>query len=309
MNTEKPQLGFIGAGLMGLPMALNLLRAGYPLTVWNRDGAKCAPLVEAGARQVATPLEVVAAAEVTFSMLADPAAALAVCFSPHGVIQGVGPGKAYVEMSTIDPETACKIGISVQARGALFLEAPVSGSTPQAQAGELVIMAAGDEALYHQIGDLLALLGKKHLYLGEVGAASSMKLAVNMLMGGMMAAFCEALTLVQTAGLDGQAFLEILAAGALAAPIFQAKGDKIRRADTATPQFPLKHMQKDLRLAVQLGDVHHVPLAVTAAANELYKRACQCGLEEADMAALFETLQARSLPGWGKPLGAFGKKR
>lgn len=281
--------GFIGAGLMGLPMALNLLKAGHVLTVYNRDGAKCAPLVEAGAQQVGTPLEVVAAADVTFSMVADPAAALAICFSPHGVIQGVGPGKAYVEMSTIDPETACKIGISVQARGALFLEAPVSGSTPQAQAGELVIMAAGDEMLYQQLDEAFTAMGKKHLYLGEVGAASSMKLAVNMLMGSMTAAFSEALTLVEAAGLDAASFLDVLGAGALAAPVFRAKGEKMLKGDLA-PQFPLKHMQKDLRLAILLGDVHHVPLSVTAAANELYKRACQYGLEEADMSALFQTL-------------------
>lgn len=285
--------GFIGAGLMGLPMALNLLKAGHTLTVWNRDGSKCAPLVEAGARQVGTPLEVVAAADVTFSMVADPAAALAICFSPHGVIQGVGPGKAYVEMSTIDPETAGKIGISVQARGALFLEAPVSGSTPQAQTGELVIMAAGDENLYQQLDAAFSAMGKKHLYLGEVGAASSMKLAVNMLMGSMMAAFSEALTLVEAAGLNGGDFLDVLGAGALAAPVFRAKGEKMLKADAA-PQFSLKHMQKDLRLAVLLGDVHHVPLSVTAATNELYKRACQYGLEEADMSALFQTIHAMS---------------
>ncbi|MFA6686830.1 MAG: NAD(P)-dependent oxidoreductase [Desulfuromonas sp.] len=281
--------GFIGAGLMGLPMAMNLLRAGHQLTVWNRSKEKCAPLVDAGATYVDTPLEVVVAADVTFSMLADPQAALAVCFSPSGVIQGVKPGKAYVEMSTIDPETSSKIGISIQARGALFLEAPVSGSVPQAEAGELVIMCAGDENLYDDLRATLDVLGKKHLYLGEVGAAASMKLGVNQLMGSMMASFCEVLTLVEESGLDKRDFLTIIAAGALAAPMFAGKGEKILARDF-TPQFPLKHQQKDLRLALQLGDAYRLPMPVCAAANEMYKCAYKHGLEEEDMSALFASL-------------------
>jgi len=281
--------GFIGAGLMGIPMATNLLKAGHQLTVWNRTREKCAGLEELGATYVETPLEVVSAAEVTFSMLADPQAAMAVCFSPSGVIQAVGPGKAYVEMSTIDPETSSKIGISIQARGALFLEAPVSGSVPQAEAGELVIMCAGDEELYTDLLAAWDVLGKKHLYLGEVGAAASMKLGVNQLMGSMMASFCEVLTLVDEAGLDKRDFLAIIGAGALAAPLFAAKGEKIL-AQNRTAQFPLKHQQKDLRLALQLGDAHRVPMSVCAAANELYKRAYQYGLEDDDMSALFASL-------------------
>lgn len=283
--------GFIGAGLMGLPMAMNLLKAGHQLTVWNRSKEKCAPLEEAGATYVDTPLEVVAAAEVTFSMLADPQAATAVCFSPSGVIQAVGPGKAYVEMSTIDPETSSKIGISIQARGALFLEAPVSGSVPQAEAGELVIMCAGDQELYTDLRAALDVLGKKHLYLGEVGAAACMKLGVNQLMGSMMASFCEVLTLLEEAGLDKRDFLDIIGAGGLAAPLFGAKGEKILAQDR-TPQFPLKHQQKDLRLALQLGDIHRVPMPVCAAANELYKRAYQYGLENDDMSALVVSLHS-----------------
>lgn len=281
--------GFIGAGLMGVPMAMNLLKAGHQLTVWNRTKDKCATLEEMGATFVNTPLEVVNAAEVTFSMLADPQAAMAVCFSPSGVIQAVGPGKAYVEMSTIDPETSSKIGISIQARGALFLEAPVSGSVPQAEAGELVIMCAGDEELYTDVLTALNVLGKKHLYLGEVGAAASMKLGVNQLMGSMMASFCEVLTLIEEAGLDKRDFLAIIGAGGLAAPIFAAKGEKIIARDH-TPQFPLKHQQKDLRLALQLGDAHRVPMPVCAAANELYKSAYQYGLEDDDMSSLFASL-------------------
>lgn len=283
--------GFIGTGLMGNAMALNLLQAGNELTVYNRDAAKCKNLLAAGAKQVSTPLEVVAAADVTFCMVSDPQAALSACFSPHGVIQGVGPGKGYVDMSTVDPQTAEKIGISVQARGGQYLEAPVSGSLQPAKDGQLVIMAAGDQTLWDQVQPAFDVMGKKSLFLGEIGAAASMKIAVNMMMGGMMSVFGEALTLVQECDLAGQDLLDVLAAGALACPMFQGKGTAVL-AENFGANFPLKHLQKDLRLAVQLGDDKRVPLATAATANEMFKRACQQGLGEEDMCALFKTLQS-----------------
>lgn len=282
--------GFIGTGLMGNAMALNLLQAGNELTVYNRDAGKCKNLLDAGAKQVSTALEVVVAADITFCMVSDPQAALSVCFSPHGVIQGVGPGKGYVDMSTVDPQTAEKIGISVQARGGQYLEAPVSGSLQPAKDGQLVIMAAGDQSLWDQVQPAFDVMGKKSVFLGDIGAAASMKIAVNMMMGGMMSVFSEALTLVQGCDLNGQDLLDVVAAGALACPMFQGKGAAVL-AENFDVNFPLKHLQKDLRLAVQLGDDKHVPLATAATANEMFKRACQQGLGEEDMCALFKTLQ------------------
>jgi 3-hydroxyisobutyrate dehydrogenase/2-hydroxy-3-oxopropionate reductase len=284
------EYGFIGTGLMGNAMALNLLKTGNGLTVYNRDASKCKNLVAAGAKQVSTPLEVVAAADITFCMVADPQAAMAVCFSPHGVIQGVCPGKGYVDMSTVDPQTAQKIGISIQARGGQYLEAPVSGSLQPAKDGQLVILAAGDQPLWEQAQEAFAAMGKKNLFLGEIGAAASMKLAINMLMGSMAAALSEALTLVQACDLNGEDFLDVLNAGVLACPMLQGKG-KAMLAHDFSVNFPLKHMQKDLRLAVQLGDDKQVPLAVVATTNEMFKRACQQQLGEDDLCALFATMQ------------------
>ncbi len=277
--------GFIGIGIMGGAMAANLLAAGHELTVYNRDASKCAPLVASGASQVSTPLEVVAAAQITFCMVSDPDAALAVCFSPHGVIQAVGPGKSYVDMTTIDPVTAEKIAISVQARGGQYLEAPVSGSLPQARAGELVIMAAGDEALWQAVQPAFAVMGKKSVYLGEVGRAAAMKLALNMIMGTMTAALGEGLALLEKCAIDKGEFIEVLAAGALASPLFSAKGAAMAAGDFSV-KFPLEHQQKDLRLALQLGDSHHQPLPVAASANEQYKRALAAGLGREDMCAV-----------------------
>ncbi len=289
-TTNDTIYGFIGTGLMGNAMALNLLQAGNKLTVYNRDASKCHNLKAAGATQVSTPLEVVAAADITFCMVSDPLAAMSVCFSPHGVIQGIAPGKGYIDMSTVDPQTAEKIGISVQARGGLYLEAPVSGSLQPAKDGQLVIMAAGDKTLWDQAQAAFDIMGKKSLFLGDIGAAASMKLTVNMMMGSMMAVFSEAMTLTQACDLSGDELLEVIEAGALACPMFSGKGAAIL-AENFTANFPLKHLQKDLRLAIQLGDDKQVPLFSVATANEMFKCAQQQQLGDQDMCALFSSLK------------------
>ena len=282
--------GFIGTGLMGNAMALNLLNAEHELTVFNRDANKCKNLVAVGAKQVGTPLEVIAAADITFCMVSDPQAALSVCFSPYGVIQGISQGKCYVDMSTVDPQTAEKIGISVQARGGLYLEAPVSGSLQPAKDGQLVIMAAGDEVLWQKAQPAFEVMGKKSMFLGEIGAAASMKLAVNMMMGSMMSVFGEAMSLVDACDLEGQDFLDIIGAGALACPLYAGKGAALL-AENYSANFPLKHLQKDLRLAIQIGDDKQVPLPSVATANEAFKRACQQGLADEDMCAVAKTVK------------------
>ncbi len=182
------RLGFLGLGLMGRPMALNLRRGGHELAVWNRTATACEPLREAGAAVAATPAAVAAASDITFAMLADPAAALAVAGGPDGAAAGLRPEAGYVDLSTVDAATSARVAALVAARGARFLEAPVSGSRQPAAEGRLVIMAAGDRSLYDEAAPLLDLLGKTRLYLGDVGQAARLKLVVNQVMGGMMAA-------------------------------------------------------------------------------------------------------------------------
>ena len=189
------KFGFIGLGIMGNAMAANLVRAGFDVTVWNRSPEKAAPLETLGAKLAATPQAVIEACPVTFAMLADPAAAEAVCFGENGVLEGIAPGKGYVDMSTVDAATSRRIGAAVTARGGRFLEAPVSGSRKPAEEGTLVVLAAGDRSLYDDALPGLDRMGKKVLFLGEAGNGANMKLVVNMVMGGMMAAFCEGLAL------------------------------------------------------------------------------------------------------------------
>jgi len=281
--------GFLGLGIMGAPMAANLIKAGYQLTLWNRTALKCEGLVALGADQAATPREVIAQADVTFAMLADPAAACDVVFGPEGVLDGISDGKGYVDLSTVDDGTSRRISAAVTAAKGRFLEAPVSGTKKPAEDGTLIILAAGHEGLYREVAPLLDVMGKKRVFLGEVGQGARLKLVVNMIMGGMMTSFCEGLALGDKGGLAATEILEVLAAGALANPMFAIKGGLIAEGEF-TPAFPLKHMQKDLRLALALGDILGQSLHSAAAANESFIRARAVGLGDEDFCAVFKTV-------------------
>ncbi|ALC14996.1 3-hydroxyisobutyrate dehydrogenase/ beta-hydroxyacid dehydrogenase [Desulfuromonas soudanensis] len=282
--------GFLGLGIMGSAMAANLVKGGLEVVVWNRTPDKCLPLVQLGAVAASTPRAVVEECALTFAMLADPAAASAVCFGPEGALEGIASGRDYVDMSTVDAGTAQRIAGAVAARGGRYLEAPVSGTRKPAEDGTLIILAGGDRSLFDDACGPLEMMGSKILYLGEAGTGARMKLVINMIMGGMMTAFCEGLALGEKGGLRPEDILEVLGAGALANPMFKGKGELIRRGEYPTA-FPLKHMQKDLRLALALGDELAQPLHCAAAANEAFKRARARGWSEADFSALFEVIR------------------
>ncbi len=282
--------GFLGLGIMGSAMAANLVRAGFEVTVWNRTGERCAPLVALGARQADTPREVAATCDVTFAMLADPDAALAVLEGPDGVLSGIGQGRGYVDFSTVDDATANAIASQIVARGARYLEAPVSGTKKPAEDGTLIILAAGDRGLYDEVAPALDKLGKKRLFLGEVGQGARMKLVVNAIMGSMLAALGEGLALGLKGGLDGTEILDVLDAGAMACPMFRGKGPMLLSGEYPT-SFPLKHMQKDLRLALALSEKLDQNLALTAASNELFKRARIAGHGDEDIGAVFSAIR------------------
>jgi 2-hydroxy-3-oxopropionate reductase len=284
------RVGFIGLGIMGSAMAKNLLKAGFKVTVWNRSPEKTEELAALGADRAESPAAVAESSPITFAMLADPAAAMEICFGKNGVLEGIGDNRGYVDMSTVDASTSRRIADAVSGRGGRFLEAPVSGSRKPAEEGSLVIMAAGDSSLFDDATPALEKMGKKILYLGDVGNGANMKLTVNMVMGGMMAALCEGLALAEGSGLDPADLLEVVDSGAIANPMFRIKGGSILKGDF-TVAFPLKHMQKDLRLAVDLGDRAGQPLFSAAAANESFKRAREMGLGDEDFSALYKAVK------------------
>lgn len=282
--------GFLGLGIMGRAMAANLLKAGYDVTVWNRTHDKCQPLVELGAKLGSDPASVVSACDVTFGMLADPVAAEVVCSGQRGVLEAMAEGKAYVDMSTVDPGTAVKVGLEINRHGGRYLEAPVSGSKKPAEDGTLVFLCGGDEDLFKEVRPLLEVMGKEIFYFGAAGRGARMKLVVNMIMGGMMTAFAEGLSLGEKAGLLPEEVLAVLDAGALANPMFRLKGPAM--AEERFPAaFPLKHMQKDMRLALQLGDEYRQALYVASAANATFLKAREAGWSNEDFSAVIKIIQ------------------
>jgi len=281
--------GFLGLGIMGSRMAARLVRAGFEVTVWNRTTIKCHPLVELGAKQGINPKEVAAAADIVFAMVADPGASQDLCFGADGVLAGIKPGCGYVDMSTVDPATAQRIAEAVTTKGARFLEAPVSGTKKPAEDGTLVILAAGDRGLYDQSLPAFARMGRLSLYLGEVGQGAKMKLVVNLVLGAMMEVLGESLALGEKCGLAGDQILQVLAEGAMANPMFKVKGPMILAGDTTT-SFPLKHMEKDLRLAMHLGRELGQSLPVAAAVHAIFGQSLAKGLGDQDIAAVVRSL-------------------
>ena len=284
------RIGFLGLGIMGKAMAANLIKAGFDVTVWNRNTDKCADLITLGARQGSTPKDVAANCDVTFAMVSDPEAALALCQGPDGVIAGIGAGRGYVDMSTVDDGTSKTIAALISQAGGRFLEAPVSGTKKPAEDGTLIILAAGDQSLYDDVKPAFEVMGKMSPYLGDVGQGANMKLVVNMMMGGMLSIFSEGMSLGQKAGLDGQQILDIVDAGAMSNPMFKGKGAMLLN-ENYTTSFPLKHMQKDMRLAVALGDQLEQPLPSAAIANEAFKQAIKAGFANDDIAAVYKVIK------------------
>ncbi|KAK3039844.1 hypothetical protein RJ639_028237 [Escallonia herrerae] len=281
------EVGFLGLGIMGKAMAMNLLRHGFKVTVWNRTLSRCDELVEHGASVGETPAAVIKKCKYTIAILSDPAAALSVVFDKDGILEEICGGKGYIDMSTVDADTSSKIGEAIASKGGYFLEAPVSGSKKPAEDGQLVILAAGEKALYEEALPAFDVLGKKSFFLGKVGNGAKMKLVVNMIMGSMVNAFSEGLVLADKSGLNPQTLLDVLDLGGIANPMFRMKGPTMIQ-NNYSPAFPLKHQQKDMRLALALGDENAVSMPVAAAANEAFKKARSVGLGDLDFSAVYE---------------------
>lgn len=284
--TDK-RIGFLGLGLMGSGVVSNLLKMGHVVTVWNRTAEKCDLFIQEGARLGRTPAEVVSMCDITFSCVSDPKAARDLVLGPSGVLQGIRPGKCYVEMSTVDPETITELSQVITSRGGRFLEAPVSGSQQLSNDGMLVIVAAGDRSVYEDCSSCFQAMGKTSFFIaGEAGNAARMMLILNMVQGSFMATIAEGLTLAQATGQSQQTFLDILCQGQMASTFVDQKCQNILQGNFK-PDYYLKHIQKDLRLAISMGDSVNHPTPMAAAANEVYKRAKALDQSDNDMSAVY----------------------
>jgi len=286
-------LGYIGLGVMGGRMAKRLLDAGHTVTGYNRTKAKAQWLLDAGMQWGETPRAVVEASDVIFSMVTNTKAVLAVTGGAEGVIAGLGPGKIYVDMSTVSPATSRELAAQVAVKGAHMLDAPVSGSVETLESGKLSIMVGGDQAVFERVKPILLDIGPKANYVGGNGLAVAMKIATNLSLAVQMLAFSEGVLLAEKSGIKRETAVEVLLNSVIASPMVKYRGPFVLgMPDEAW--FNVKMMQKDLNLAQELGQQLDVPLPTTAATNEMLTAARGMGMAEEDFAIIFEVLARMS---------------
>jgi 3-hydroxyisobutyrate dehydrogenase-like beta-hydroxyacid dehydrogenase len=281
----KTSIGFIGLGLMGRPMVANLLKAGHPVTVWNRTASRADELVSQGADLAASPREVAAASEVVFTIVSDPPALESVLWGENGVFAGLRKGSVLVDSSTVSPGLAKRAAAASAAQGCEFLEAPVTGGTWGAEKGELVFMVGGEEATLKRVEPVLGVMGKRFFHLGPVGAGQTVKLAMNLLLVLEAEAFAEALALVKGAGLAGEKLFEVMQSSMGRSGLLDIKGAMMLKGEYK-PSFPLRLMHKDVGLALDLANQLGVPLPSGAATREVLSSVKGAAKEDVDFAAL-----------------------
>lgn len=284
------KVGFIGLGIMGAPMCANVLAAGNEVTVYNRSQEKMAPLLAAGARGASSVAELVKGADIVITMLSDPAAVWEVVAETAGVLSALAPGKTYIDMSTVSPESSREIAAMVRKSGADFLEAPVLGTRKQATERTLVILAGGDPVVAGRMEPILLTMGSKVIYMGDVGLAAHMKLIINQILGTLLCVFSEAALTGMAGGIPGEKILEVIQSSIVGCQALQIKGKDMLGERSFAVHFPLKHAYKDLRLAVLAGDAAGVPTPVTAAAYQLFSIARERGFGERDVSAVLRAL-------------------
>jgi 3-hydroxyisobutyrate dehydrogenase-like beta-hydroxyacid dehydrogenase len=279
------KVGFIGLGIMGQPMAQNVVKGGCELTVFNRSSEKAKPLADAGATVAPTPKAVAEASDVIILMLAGPEAIDAVLEGSEGLMAGMRKNQILINMSTVSPQYSKQLAEVVTPKSVTAIDAPVSGSRKPAEEGALVILAGGPKEKVTETEPLLMSMGKKVIYCGDVGQGSSMKMAVNLLLGIMAAGLSEAVNFGQKCGLDTATMLETMLAGPMGCALFEFKKPMLID-NQFSAQFPLKHMTKDIRFALQTADDIGAMVPIGHTAFQLYRQSVGLGLSDMDFAAV-----------------------
>jgi 3-hydroxyisobutyrate dehydrogenase-like beta-hydroxyacid dehydrogenase len=284
-----PRVAVLGAGNMAGAMVGTLRRSGFDVTVWNRTRERADTVAEThGATTAASAAEAIGAADVVLSSLADDEAVLATYLGDEGAAIAAGPDQVVLEMSTVAPATSLRVGEVVAARGAAFLDAPVSGSVPTVEKGELTIMVGGDAAALERARPVLDALAAKVLHVGALGAGATVKLAVNALVHAIDVGLSEALVLAEKAGVDRTSAYDVFAAGAAAAPFVLYKRPAFEDPDNAPLTFTLDLMAKDLDLILSLASEVGAPMGQSERNRELVERALSSGFSGRDMSAIAE---------------------
>jgi len=287
------RVAYLGLGTMGSGMAANLVRAGYPLTVWNRSPEKTRPLVELGATQASTPAEAVADVNVVMYCLSNDQAVQSVLFSDEGVLEGAHADQIALDMSTVHPETSRLEYGAFSDQGVQFLDAPVFGSKGEAREGGLWIVVGGNRGVLDHVRPILEPLSASVHYMGGTGMGTSMKLVGNLIVAAQMEAVGEALILATKAGLDPNDVMDVLDVVDFRSPLISGVGRSLAGRDFST-SFALRHMLKDANLIARLAEELQSPIPETAVVRETLKAAVNQGWGDENASALIKALEVQA---------------
>jgi 3-hydroxyisobutyrate dehydrogenase-like beta-hydroxyacid dehydrogenase len=281
------KIGFIGLGTMGLPMATNLLKNGYELIIYNRTKEKMNVLEEAGAIIATSPKDVAAQSDIVFTMLTADAAVKEVILGKNGIIYGADPGLIVVDSSTISPTTSKKMAEELSLHDVEMLDAPVTGSEPQAIEGILTFMVGGKKEIYDKCEPLFKVMGKNAYYMGENGKGCYTKLANNTMAAINLLSFSEAITMATKAGIDPEIFVKVVSGGGARSGMADNKAEKVFSRDFK-PHFMTKLIHKDLGLASDVAKELEISTPVLALVKEIFQMAKAKGYGAEDMSAVIK---------------------
>lgn len=285
------KLGFLGLGIMGYPMARNLMQAGHEVALWSHTASKAQELAKTGkGTACATPAEVAAQSECVFLCVGDNAMSEQAILGPNGIIEGIKSGSVVADASTVSPSVSRRIGKKLAEKGVQFLDAPCTGSRPGAEGGTLTFMIGGDREVFERVKPWLEAMGKRLYYCGGAGMGLHAKLSQNLILSNILQAFNEGMVLATRAGVDPELMLDILDNSAAKSGLIAYKAPFVFRRDFST-NFSVKWMHKDIGLMLDSANELDVPLPLTSLTQQMFRAAIARGHGEEDICATIKVLE------------------
>jgi 3-hydroxyisobutyrate dehydrogenase/2-hydroxy-3-oxopropionate reductase len=290
-NSDMAKLGFLGLGIMGYPMARNLLQAGHEVALWTHSSAKARELAAASnGRFCATPKEVAENADVVFIIVGDTAMSREVILGKDGIVEGARRGTVVADASTIAPTVSRQIGKALATKGVDFLDAPCTGSKPGAESGTLTFMIGGDRQVFERVRPYLEVMGKRYYYCGGPGMGLHAKLSQNLILSNLLQGFNEGMVLAAKAGVDPDLMLDILNNSAAKSGLVSAKAPMVLRR-AFDPAFSVKWMHKDIGLMLDSANELGVPVPLTGLTRQMFQASIAKGHGDEDICATIKVLE------------------